>query len=152
MNLNPFAWKKKRDLNNRLTRMIEMDRVMIMKALRKVSMATREEVIILALPAPRVIRRRVDIIGADELYAAIDESNYRSLAGSILMAQEEDEILVAMVVIDKCDEFEDYETMVMAYKHLDALLRYTKDSNATLNYARKFRNRINEYLTDQGIY
>jgi hypothetical protein len=138
--------------NRQLLEFLREESIMVRKALALVAMAEKEAAPMLALPAETVLRHRVDIIGADEIYDAINLSNYRALINSIDIAKTEDEFFVAMCVLDKAEEFGDYNTMMYGFKMLESTLRRNKESKPTINYARKYVNRVREHLMDLSIY
>lgn len=92
-------------------------------------------------------RRCIGLEGAEELYDVIREHNYGSLAKNMGHMTEDREFLAAMVVLDKCEEYGDYEAMIKAFLVFEHVVRYHKKSSPVIVFARRYIIEMREYLT-----
>lgn len=93
---------------------------------------------------------RVTLDGADEMYSWIDESNYIKFVNGFSNLNNDEEFLFAMVLIDKCEEYEDYGSMVRIFNVFEFIVRHHKQASPIISFARQYIIEIRHYLTNLG--
>lgn len=98
-----------------------------------------------------VTYRRVELPDVEMMYDRINISNYKEMADRIGHMEREVEFVLCMCIIDKCEEYGDYDTMVSTFKVFEYVIRHKKESTPTLSYVRKYAIQMRVYLTDLGL-
>lgn len=157
---NPIErFLKKRKIEQRM-RFLRQEREMVRKAMEKVAAvqaeieASKEEEIV---DVPAVVSQdtgflyRVTLPGADELYRAVTQWNYKKLANGMSHLENDEEFLLGMIVVDKCEEYQDYESMVKAFNVLEYVVRHHKNTSEVISFTRRYVIEVREYLTEIGL-
>lgn len=136
----------------------KMEREMIRKAQEGIAVTTDVEVIsaeeiadIVKAISPSGFVYRVTLDGANEIYNAINEHNYKQLANGIGHLEEDDEFLVGMCLIDKCEEYADYEAMAEVFKVYEYVVRHKKANSPVITYARQYNIGMRMHLTNLNL-
>jgi hypothetical protein len=94
---------------------------------------------------------RVNLPGAKEVYRFITLSNYQGLIDVLGHMEKEHEFLRAMCLIDKCEEFADYDYMAKGFKIFEYVVRHNKTNAPTIAYARQFIIEMRRYLEELNL-
>jgi hypothetical protein len=94
---------------------------------------------------------RINLDGAKEVYRFITLSNYQGLVDVLGHMEKEHEFLKAMCLIDKCEEFADYEYMAKGFKIFEYVVRHNKTNAPTIAYARQFIIEMRRYLEELNL-
>lgn len=94
---------------------------------------------------------RVTLDGADDMYGWIDESNYIKFVNGFSNLEKDEEFLFAMVLIDKCEEYDDAQSMVRIFNVFEFIVRHHKQASPTISFARQYIIEMRRYLTDLGL-
>jgi hypothetical protein len=153
-----IADRRKQKLHDKVKFMLASDRSTIQKAMDRIAAASDVEVIdatdvanIVRAISPSGFEYRVDLYGADEIYGAITFSNYRKLVNGINHLEEEDEFLVALCLIDKCEEYGDYASMVRVFALFEYVVRHNRTNTPVVVFSRQYNIEMRKYLSDLGL-
>lgn len=139
--------------------LLRMEGDMIRRALGNIAAVSNDVEVIDATDVAAIVKAispsgfeyRVDLFGANEIYQAITLKNYMKLANGIGHLEEEDEFMVALCLIDKCEEFGDYETMVRVFNFFEYVVRHNRTNSPTVVFAREYNIKMRRYLSDLGL-
>lgn len=152
---NPITkFLRKRRMEQRMS-FLRQEREMIRKAMDRVAAASAD-VVEEIVDLPAVISQetgfmyRVTLAGADELYNAVTKYNYYKLANGLGHLEEDDEFLLAMIVLDKCEEYMDYDALAKAFSILEYVVRHNKSNSEVVSFARQYVIEMRAYLTELG--
>jgi hypothetical protein len=113
---------------------------------------TAEEIAaLLSSISPSGFIYRVDLQGANDAYRAINLGNYRTLVDKMGHMERESEFIKAMCLIDKCDEYSDFEYMARAFKFFEYVVRHNKTNSPAVTYARQFNIEVRRYLEELNL-
>jgi hypothetical protein len=152
---NPIQVFLNKRRNKQRMAFFKLEREMVRKAMERVAAAS-VDVVEEIVDLPAVISQdtgfmyRVVLPGANELYDAITQWNYRKLVNGMGHLEHDDEFLLAMIVIDKCEEYLDYESMIKAFNIFEYVVRHRKNSSEVISFARQYVIEIRQYLTELG--
>jgi hypothetical protein len=94
---------------------------------------------------------RVTLDGAAQAYRSINLANYRREVDALGHLEREQEFLRAMCLIDKCDEFADYESMSKAFRIFEYVVRHNKTNAPVIAFARQFIIQVRRYLEELNV-
>ena len=94
---------------------------------------------------------RVLLDGAAKAYRSITLANYRNLVEELGHLEKEHEFLRALCLIDKCEEFADYEAMGKAFRIFEYVVRHNKTNTPIITFARQFNIEMRRYLEELNV-
>lgn len=114
-------------------------------------LTTEEIAELLQSMSPSGFAYRVELDGALAMYRTINLSNYRELVDKIGHMERESEFLRTLCLIDKCEEFADYEYMSRAFKIFEYVIRHNKTNTPVVSYARRWTIEMRRYLEELNL-
>lgn len=164
INIREFiAKKKKENLDNRMRNMLQSDRAGVQKAMKeqaasksipgeaKEILSAEEIAALLQDISPSGFVYRVDLPGAVDVYRFINLGNYREFVDNLGHMEKDNEFLKAMCVIDKCEEFVDYDSMAKAFRVFEYVVRHNKTNTPVVMYARSWSIEMRKYLEELNL-
>jgi hypothetical protein len=154
LNWARVMFKKKK--NARRLETFKREREMIRQASEMsapaVEIITAEEIAEVMLPISESgFEYRIHLDGADFHYNIINERNYKALADKMGHMERESEFVAAMCLVDKCEEYGDYDTMASTFGILEYVIRHNKTNTPVVTYAREYIIEMRKYLTHLNI-
>lgn len=158
IDIKSFLTGKKKENNARRLQFLKQESNIIRRSMEEQAAAkgisgeakeilTTEEIAeLLQTMSPSGFVYRVDFDGALDVYRTITLSNYRNLVDRMSHMERESEFLRAMCLIDKCEEYADYEYMARAFKFFEYVVRHNKTNTPAVTYARQFNIEMRRYL------
>lgn len=157
--MNWFTTRKKRNLGDRLE-FLKAEGISIREAIKDVAVTSEIEYIdmqevaeIIKAISPSGFKYRVTLDGATGIYNSINERNYIKLVNGIGHLEEEDEFLAGMCLIDKCEEYGDFERMAQVFRIFEYVVRHKKADKVTpiIGFARQYTIEMRTYLSELGL-
>lgn len=157
INIREFiANKKKEKLGQRMSAMLQSDRLGVQKVTEEqaptVEVITAEEIAeLVTTVSPSGFEYRINLSGADFHYNMINERNYKAFADKMGHMERESEFIAAMCLIDKCEEYDDYNTMASTFRIFEYVIRHNKTNTPVVTYAREYNIAMRRYLEELNL-
>jgi hypothetical protein len=160
INLKEFMFRKKKENLEQRLNTLKQDRKAIEEAAKRqavketkvTEVITSEEIAVSLDPvAPSDFAYRINIHGSVDAYRRITLSNYRELVNKLGHMDKDEEFLRALCLIDRCEEFNDYEYMVRAFTIVEYVVRHNKTNTEVVTYSRQFCIEMRRYLEELNL-
>jgi hypothetical protein len=159
INIKEFLTRKKKENNARRLEFLKHEGQWIRETMNQTA-STSETTDILSNEdiatlmqeiSPSGFVYRVELEGAAAAYRSITLANYRELVEKLGHMERDTEFLKALCLIDKCEEFADYDAMTKAFKITEYVIRHNKTNTPVLSYARSWIIEMRRYLEELNL-
>lgn len=163
INIREFiVGKKKERLDNRMRNMLQSDRAGVqareeIAASKSISDEAKEILTVEELNAmlqdmsSSGFVYRVQFEGAVSAYRDITLSNYREFVDKLSHMDRDSQFIKAICLIDKCEEYMDYESMVRAFNITEYVIRLNKTNTPAVLYTRIWMTEMRRYMEELNL-